>query len=104
MKHLYLLLLFMGMLGVSAQQQPTQLPQGEASVRLHPNPTSDGVVYVESDSPSPKLIRIFDLFGKTVLERRIPGNTLTLDRLAPGVYMVRIEQDNRYATKKLVIR
>ncbi len=104
MRHLYLLLFFLGTFGLSAQQSDLVAGSEEIRVRLHPNPATADVVYIESDSKAPKYIRIFDLFGKVVLDRRLLGDALVIDRLAPGVYMVRIEQQGRFATKKLVVR
>lgn len=104
MKQLYLLLFFMGTFGLAAQQTDPVSGNQEARVRLHPNPATGSVVYVQSDSNAPKTVRIFDLFGKVVLERRLLGDALSIDGLVPGVYMVRIQQEGKFATKKLVVR
>ena len=104
MKHLFLLLCFMGTLAITAQEMDSGKADGAVTFKLHPNPVYDGVVYVRSDNPSPKTIRIYDLFGKVVLERRIATDKLYLDALAPGVYLVQLQQGGAIATKKLVIR
>ena len=104
MKQIYLLLFFMGTFGLAAQQTDAVAGSGEARIRLHPNPATANVVYIESDSAAPKPVRVYDLFGKVVLERRLSGDALAIDLLVPGVYMVRVEQKGRYATKKLVVR
>ncbi|MBC2837903.1 T9SS type A sorting domain-containing protein [Robiginitalea sp. SC105] len=104
MKQLYLLLFFMGTFSLAAQHTGAVAGNEEARIRVHPNPATADVVYVESDSNAPKTVRVFDLFGKVVLERRLMGDALVIDRLVPGVYMVRIEQNGKYATKKLVVR
>lgn len=75
-----------------------------AEIRLHPNPAQGDVVYVVSSLPGPKTVRIFDLFGKVVLERRLSGDALPIETLIPGVYMVRVEQADVVATKKLIVR
>lgn len=104
MKQLYLLLFLMGTFCLSAQQDDPVSAAQEARIRLHPNPATGDMVYVQSESNAPKTVRIFDLFGKVVLERRLLGDALAIDRLVPGVYMVRIQQEGKYATKKLVVR
>ena len=93
----------MGTCAVAAQQNPQGFERAEAHFRLHPNPVRDGVVFVESDHVGPKHIRIYDLFGKVVLEQRMNSNKLLLNALAPGVYMLQLRQEERMATKKLVI-
>jgi hypothetical protein len=94
----------MGTFAVSSQQNPEGSGSDEANFRLHPNPAREGFVYIESDYNGPKHVRIYDLFGKVVLEQRMDSNKLILTSLVPGVYMVQVRQEERVATKKLVIR
>ena len=104
MKHLYLLLFIVGTFSLSSQQAPTAAPSEELQVRLHPNPALGNTVYVVTDTPGPKQVSVYDLFGKAVLERRLTGDAVPIDRLVPGVYMVRVRQYERVAVKKLVVR
>ena len=104
MKQLLLLICFLVTFAITAQQDSGGLESEEAQFSLHPNPVMDGLVYVESKQTGPKHIRIYDLFGKVVLERRLNSRKLVLTSLVPGVYMVQLRQQERIATKKLVIR
>jgi hypothetical protein len=104
MKQLLLLLFLMGTCTLAAQQNSERSEDAEVRLWLHPNPSKDGFVYVESEQDGPKHIRIYDLFGKVVLEARLDSNKLFLTALVPGVYMVQVRQQDRIATKKLVIR
>ena len=104
MKQLLLLLFILSTYVVSAQKDPLSLERAEAHFSLHPNPVRDGFVYVESDHNGPKDIRIYDLFGKIVLEQRLVSKKLFVNALVPGVYMVQVRQEERIGTKKLVIR
>lgn len=104
MKQLLLLLFILSFYAVSAQQDPKGFERTETHFRLHPNPVKDGFVFVESDLEGPKDIRIYDLFGKVVLERRLVSQKLLVSTLVPGVYMVQVRQEERIGTKKLVIR
>jgi len=104
MKQLFLLICFIGSFAVYAQDQPSPDRQDRVEFKLNPNPVYDGVVYIESNLKGPKTVRIYDLFGKTVLERRIDTEKLHLGSLVPGVYMVQLRQKGHLATKKLVIR
>ncbi|MDG1571771.1 T9SS type A sorting domain-containing protein [Robiginitalea sp. M366] len=104
MKKLYLLLFALVALSLSAQQSRREPAEKEVSFTLSPNPASGDFVYISGGEDAPKTVRIFDLFGKAVLERRINGNALPIHMLTPGVYMVQIEQQGAVATKKLVIR
>ncbi len=104
MKQLYLLLFLLGTCALSAQETSMASADMSAEIRLHPNPAQGDVVYVVSSLPGPKTVRIFDLFGKVVLERRLSGDALPIETLIPGVYMVRVEQADVVATKKLIVR
>lgn len=104
MKQLFLLVCLMGILTVSAQEGISASPDAKVEFKLHPNPVFDGLVYIDSNHSGPKTIRIYDLFGKAVLERRFSSSALRLDALVPGVYMVQLHQNGQMATKKLVIR
>ena len=104
MKQLFLLICFMGLFAVSAQEKPSDDGKDRVEFKLNPNPVYDGVVYIESDLRGPKTVRIYDLFGKTVLEKRIETEKLHLGSLVPGVYMVQLRHKGHLATKKLVIR
>ncbi|MCO5724566.1 T9SS type A sorting domain-containing protein [Robiginitalea marina] len=106
MKQLFLLLCFMGLLSVSAQEVPSDSLKTRIDFKVHPNPVTDGVVYIESPQPGPKTIHIYDLFGKTVVQRQAATASLSirLGALAPGVYMVQVSAGGRMATKKLIVR
>ena len=104
MKQLFLLICFIGSFAVYAQDQPSPDRQDRVEFKLNPNPVYDGVVYIESNLKGPKTVRIYDLFGKIVLKRRIDTEKLNLGSLVPGVYMVQLRQKGHLATKKLVIR
>ena len=86
------------------EQHPPAKGKQRVEFKLNPNPVYDGVVSIESNLQGPKTIRIYDLFGKTVLERRVDSDKLHLGSLVPGVYMVQLRQKGHLATKKLVIR
>ena len=93
MKQLFLLLCFMGTLAISAQELPSGSGGADIEFRLHPNPVYDGVVFIESNRNGPKTVRIYDLFGKVVLEQRFNSDKLRLNTLVPGVYMVQLQQE-----------
>lgn len=104
MKQFLLLICLLVTIAISAQQNSESTQAAEVEFRLHPNPVRDGFVYVESEFNGPKYIRIYDLFGKVVLQQRLDSRKLFLTALVPGVYMVQLRQKEQVATKKLVIR
>ena len=71
---------------------------------LYPNPISNGKLYIYSSKNLSKQIDIFDVLGKKVLSKSIYDKTLDVSSLAPGVYIIKIEEGSSTATRKIVIR
>ncbi len=102
MKHLYLVITF---LFVSmAYAQDSQSRGDIDGFKLYPNPATNGKVYVSTTERAPKKILIFDVLGTQVLQTTIIGNELSLSELDAGVYIIRVYQNNKMATRKLVIK
>ena len=70
---------------------------------LYPNPTSKSFVTIESRNQEVMKVKVFDVLGKQVIDQRISNNRLNISALTPGVYIMRVEQDNAFATRKLVV-
>lgn len=104
MKHFYLLIFLLVCSGLSAQQLQSRAQIPEAELRIHPNPAIGSNIQIVTADSAPKTVLIYDLFGKVVLRRRITNNNLNIASLVPGVYMVRVLQSGKSATKKLVVR
>lgn len=71
---------------------------------VFPNPATSGYVNISSASALQKDIEVYDVLGKRILSRSITGNRLEIGTLRSGVYILKITQDNRTETKKLVVR
>jgi adenylate kinase family enzyme len=103
-----LLLFFLFSVSLSAQDTKQQTKLQESSViegfNLYPNPVTNGKVYVSTKNDSDKEIIIFDLLGKRVLQTLISSKELNVSSLNPGVYIIKINEDNATATRKLIVR
>jgi hypothetical protein len=103
-----ILLVFFFTMGISAQDTKQQPRLQETSVieglNLYPNPVSSGKVYISTKNDSNKEIIIFDLLGKKVLQTLISSKELNVSSLNPGVYIIKINEDNATATRKLIVR
>lgn len=103
------LLAFLFTLSVSAQDGK-QLPKSqEAStsiegLSLYPNPVTNGKVYISSKNDLEKEIIVFDILGKKVLQAHLTSRELNVSDLVPGVYIIKISEENASATRKLIIR
>ncbi|GEC73537.1 Por secretion system C-terminal sorting domain-containing protein [Flavobacterium flevense] len=103
-----ILMVFLFSLNTNAQAAKSQINQSAPSVieglNLYPNPVSDGHVYITTKNDADKEIMIFDLLGKKVLQTRISSKELNISNLAPGVYIIKINEQNASATRKLIVR
>lgn len=71
---------------------------------IYPNPTSTGEVTISSLNSTDMSVAVFDILGKQVKKEVISNNRLNVSNLKPGIYILRITQDNATSTKKLVIK
>jgi hypothetical protein len=106
--YIILLLVLFFSVSVSAQevkQQPK--PQENTSIEglsLYPNPVSNGKVYISTKEDLEKEITIFDVLGKKVLQTQLSSRELNVSSLSPGVYIIKINENQATATRKLIIR
>lgn len=73
-----------------------------AGLKIYPNPASN-VVNISSDLLGAKNVEIFDVLGKQVV-KTITEQTVNVASLKAGVYMMKVTQDGKLATRKLVIK
>ena len=71
---------------------------------MYPNPLSGNTLYLTSSANAAMSVQIFDLLGKEVLKATVVNNTVNVAKLTAGVYVVKITEDGKTATRKLVIK
>jgi hypothetical protein len=74
-----------------------------AGLNIYPNPVTNGVLYINSNVTSTKIVAIFDLLGKEVLQTKT-SNEVNVSNLKSGIYFVKITEEGKSATRKLVIQ
>ncbi len=72
--------------------------------KLYPNPVTSGKVYINTQDNAAKRILVFDVLGTQVLEATILDNELNVSRLDAGIYVLRVYENNKVATRKLIIK
>ncbi len=93
-----------------ASQGQGELLSGDENIIIYPNP-SNGHVNIELNSLKQKLIQIsvIDLLGKSVLEDSFTFDqgpnkqTILLDNLNNGLYLIKLQSEGKMYTEKLVI-
>jgi hypothetical protein len=104
----FFLLVFFWTLSSNAQEGKIQPRTQQAAVieglNVYPNPVTNGKVYIATKNDTNKEIIIFDLLGKMVMQATINGRELNVSSLSPGIYIIKINEINATATRKLIIR
>jgi len=102
MKNFYFVLLFLCFSFGFAQQS-----QGESDIeglKLYPNPVTSDKIFISTAQNGAKQVSIFDVLGTKVMETTILGRELSLSDLDKGVYIMRVVEKDKVATRKLIIK
>ncbi len=114
MKKIYLLFFCLGLIGFSfspgiqAQSNTTKKQNSEdvkiEGIRFYPNPVPAGsMLYITSDLELTKTVTIYTVLGKKVFFKVLIGKELDIRHLNRGVYVVKVKEGEKTATKKLII-
>jgi len=75
-----------------------------AGLKLTPNPLTGNVLTVSSNNNAAKGVAIFDITGKQVLNTTTANGTVNTGNLTAGIYIVKITEEGKTATKKLIVQ
>jgi hypothetical protein len=73
-------------------------------LKMYPNPLNGNTLYITSTANHNMSIEIFDLLGKEVIKSNVINNAVNVSGLNAGVYIVKIKEEGKTATRKLVIQ
>jgi hypothetical protein len=74
-----------------------------SGLNMYPNPVKNGNLYITSNSSEAKSVEIYDILGKQVLNAKVSNNTVNVSNLKGGAYIVKINEEDKTATRKLII-
>lgn len=74
------------------------------SFKIYPNPVSTGIVNIVSAQNGSKTVAVFDILGKQMLRTQLNGTTLDVSQLNNGIYILKIEEDGKTISKKLIVQ
>jgi hypothetical protein len=75
-----------------------------AGLNMYPNPVANGTLFITSKSNEAKSVLVYDLLGKQVLNTKTSNNAVNVSSLKGGSYIVKITEDGKTDTKKLIIQ
>lgn len=74
-----------------------------SGLNVYPNPVSNGVVYINSNSSDAKNVTVYDVLGKQLIQAKVSNGTLDVSSLRKGVYLMKVTEGAASSTKKLII-
>ncbi|NEN24471.1 T9SS type A sorting domain-containing protein [Cryomorpha ignava] len=69
---------------------------------IYPNPVKD-YIHVETPFPERAQITLYDMQGRMVLETKLQSETISLKKMNPGIYLVKISGIHETFVEKLII-
>ena len=73
-----------------------------SGLKIYPNPAKN-LLNITSDSFEAKTVAIYNVLGKVVLSANVTNAPVNVANLAKGVYVVKVTEEGKTATRKLVI-
>lgn len=74
-----------------------------AGLNVYPNPVKNGNLHITSNSNEVKTVTVYDILGKQVLESKTSNNVVNVSNLKSGAYIVKVTEDGKTDTRKLII-
>jgi len=102
MKKFYSLILF---LFLSFSYAQTASSNGDiADFNMYPNPATGGKVFISTQLNHKKEVHIYDVLGTLILKTTLVSQELNIATLDAGVYVIRVFEKDKIATRKLIIK
>lgn len=73
-----------------------------SGLRVYPNPAKNNL-YISTDSFAEKQVELYDVLGKVALKTKVTNAPINLSGLTSGVYVVKVTEEGKTATRKIVI-
>ena len=74
-----------------------------SGLNVYPNPVKDGNLYITSNSSNAKNVAVYDILGKQVINAKTSNNAVNVSSLKGGAYIIKITEDGKTDTRKLII-
>jgi hypothetical protein len=88
---------------LTTDEQLSTVEQEKLSVSLYPNPVNQNYVTISTDYIGEKIIKIYDLNGRKLLDSKTAQNNIYVGNLTNGVYLINISVNGSFKIIKLVV-
>lgn len=72
--------------------------------KMYPNPSNGNTLYFTTVANAELDVQVYDMLGKQVINSKVSNNALNISGLNQGIYIVKITEEGKTATRKLVVR
>ena len=72
--------------------------------KVYPNPSNTGFVNIKSNQMGAVQAQVFDMLGKQMIDTTVINERLEVSSLNAGIYIVKLTQNDRTTTKKLILQ
>jgi len=77
--------------------------ENKTAMKIYPNPTNIGQVTIDSAENGYISVQVYDVLGKQVKKETLTSKVFSVLDLTPGLYIMQINQNGFFTTKKLLI-
>ncbi|AWG20666.1 hypothetical protein FFWV33_03485 [Flavobacterium faecale] len=70
---------------------------------VYPNPVRDGKLFINSNSGDVKTVVIYNVLGKQVLSKEVTSGLVDVSTIIKGNYIMKITENGKTSTRKIVI-
>ena len=75
-----------------------------ANLKVYPNPLTGNVLNIASNNNIAKTVAVYDVLGKQVLNTTTVNGTVNAGNLNAGIYIVKVTEEGKTATRKLIVQ
>ena len=94
---------------ITAENDPIPMVFEKSSFKIYPNPT-DGrftLELIKEPQNTPVVVKIFNMMSSQILETVIHSgrfHEFNLSNQFPGIYLIKVEQDNQISIWKVILK
>lgn len=75
-----------------------------SGLSIYPNPIKDGKLFINTTANAERNVTVYDILGKQVVNVTTTSSEVNVSSLNIGVYIVKVTEEGKTATRKLVIQ
>lgn len=98
-KYIYILFLIISSFAFSQENKKNEIE----GLTIYPNPNNTGKLFITSKLNEDKKIEVFDVLGKKMLDATVTTKELNISNLNPGIYIIKISENENRVSRKLIV-